>query len=134
MVEPMRTHLDLLPLIAGSILGLLTCPATAKPVLLYSRYFNAEGEARYVPDKDYSEVLQRLGSTFEVRAEQAEPTSALLDSVDVVLISNPSHTAAADHPARRQSVPERASPLRCAAPLVPRSLACAAATARGRCH
>jgi gluconolactonase len=99
MVDPMRIHLHLLPLIAGGVLGLLPCPAAAQPVLLYSRYFNAEGEARYVPDKDYSEVLQRLGETFEVRAEQAEPTSALLDGVDVVLISNPSHAAAGDHPA-----------------------------------
>ena len=68
MVDPMRIHLHLLPLIAGGVLGLLPCPAAAQPVLLYSRYFNAEGEARYVPDKDYSEVLQRLGETFEVRA------------------------------------------------------------------
>ena len=35
----------------------------AKPVLLYSRYYNAEGENRYLPDDTYKQVLayQPLG-------------------------------------------------------------------------
>ena len=32
----------------------------ANPVLLYSRYFNAEGEARYLPEGTYAQVLKRL--------------------------------------------------------------------------
>ena len=34
--------------------------ASAKPVLLYCRYFNAEGETRYLPDGNFKEVLSRL--------------------------------------------------------------------------
>ena len=39
--------------------------ATSKPVLLYSRYFNAEGEDRYLPDgtfkeQDNWEIFHRL--------------------------------------------------------------------------
>ncbi|MCB1100592.1 MAG: SMP-30/gluconolactonase/LRE family protein [Verrucomicrobiae bacterium] len=94
----MRIIRRLLPLVAGVTLCIPPCPA-AQPVLLYSRYFNAEGEDRYVPDKDYSEVLQKLGETFEIRVNRNEPTSEALADVDVVLISNPSQAAVPGHPA-----------------------------------
>lgn len=81
---------------------LLLCSATlmaAQPVFLYARHFNAEGEKRYVPDKDYSQVLERLGETFEVRVNRDEPTLMNLLDVDVILISNPSQSAVSGHPA-----------------------------------
>ncbi len=41
--------------------------ADSKPVFLYSRYFNAPGESRYLPDGSYKDLLQRLGKNFDVR-------------------------------------------------------------------
>lgn len=70
-----------------------------KPVLLYSRYYNAEGETRYLPDGSYSEILAALGEDFEVRVHGERPSKKLLRDVDVVLISNPSKSAVKDHPA-----------------------------------
>src|SRR5688572_2689599 len=46
--------------------------AAKKPVLLYSRYFNAVGETRYLPDGSYKDVLEKLRADFEVRVH-AEP-------------------------------------------------------------
>jgi hypothetical protein len=37
--------------------------ADQTPVLLYSRYFNAKGETRYLPDGTYKDVLTRLRAT-----------------------------------------------------------------------
>jgi unsaturated rhamnogalacturonyl hydrolase len=73
--------------------------APAKPVFLYSRYFNAEGETRYLPDGTYAQVLQRLQTQFEVRANQAPLTDATLAGVKVVLIANPSDQAVSNNPA-----------------------------------
>jgi hypothetical protein len=56
--------------------------AKSKPVLLYSRYFNAEGEDRYLPNGNYKAFLEKLRGDF-----------------DVVLIANPSEKAAKDNPA-----------------------------------
>ncbi|MGK0186703.1 MAG: hypothetical protein ACI9R3_002486, partial [Verrucomicrobiales bacterium] len=78
--------------------GLLPVSAS-QPTLLYARYFNAEGEGRYVPEKDYSQVLEQLAKSFEIRVNREEPTATSLQEVDVILISNPSHAAVADHPA-----------------------------------
>jgi hypothetical protein len=61
-----------------------------KPVFLYSRYYNAEGEKRYLPDGSYSEILKQLRSEFEVRVHAERPTRKNLKDVDVILISNPS--------------------------------------------
>ena len=36
----------------------------SKPVLLYSRYYNAEGEERYLPDGNYSAVIKQLSADF----------------------------------------------------------------------
>ncbi len=70
-----------------------------KPVLLYSRYYNAEGETRYLPDGTYSDILAALGEEFDVRIHADRPTRKVLKDVDVILISNPSLNAVDDHPA-----------------------------------
>src|ERR1035437_7176223 len=73
--------------------------APAKPVFLYSRYFNAEGETRYLPDGTYEQVLQRLQTQFEVRVNHEPLTDATLAGVKVVLIANPRNQAVGNHPA-----------------------------------
>ncbi len=70
----------------------------SKPVLLYSRYFNAEGEARYLPDGNYKDVLERLRADFEVRVHAKPLTRESLADVSLVLIANPSDQAVAGHP------------------------------------
>jgi hypothetical protein len=67
--------------------------APAKPLFLYCRYFNAEGETRYLPDGTYQDVLRRLQAQFEVRANRAPLTEGSLAGVGVVLIANPSDRA-----------------------------------------
>jgi hypothetical protein len=54
--------------------------SAAKPVFLYSRYFNAEGETRYLPEGTYQDVLRRLQAQFEVRANREALTDASLSS------------------------------------------------------
>lgn len=71
----------------------------AKPVLLYSRYFNAEGESRYLPDGTFQQVLSRLRQFFVVRITDLRLTPETLADVNVVLIANPSDKAVGDHPA-----------------------------------
>lgn len=79
-------------------LTLAAAESTKKPVLLYSRYFNAVGETRYLPDGNYKEVLTRLRGEFEVRVH-AEPLNAKsLAGVNAVLIANPSDKAAGTNP------------------------------------
>ena len=81
------------------ILLVLQVAARAEvPRVLYSRYFNADGEARYLPDRDYSEILAHLERSFEVRANRSEPTEDVLKEIDVLLISNPSANAVGDGP------------------------------------
>jgi len=70
-----------------------------KPVFLYSRYFNAEGESRYLPDGNYKDVLTRLGKDFEVRVHNKPLTAETLADVKLVLIANPSDKAVSNHPA-----------------------------------
>ena len=64
--------------------------AAAKGVLLYSRYYNAEGENRYLPDGTYKEVLKNLRDDFEVRVNGKPPTPETLAGVKLLLIANPS--------------------------------------------
>src|SRR6185503_12397051 len=73
--------------------------AADKPVLLYSRYFNAEGEARYLPDGNFKEVLSRLRHHFEVRVDREPLTDERLANVRVVLLANPSDQAVSNKPA-----------------------------------
>jgi hypothetical protein len=81
-----------------------------KPVLLYSRYFNAPGEARYQPDGTYKTLLQRLESEFIVRANSDLLDDNTLRDVNVVLIANPSEKAvggnAAPHHMDRRNIEE----------------------------
>lgn len=89
--------------LVGGVLVLATIhPILAesdKPVLLYSRHYNAQGETRYLPDGSYRDVLTALKEHFEVRVDDQRPSRSLLRDVDVVLISNPSLEAVGDHPA-----------------------------------
>lgn len=77
----------------------------AKPVLLYSRYFNAKGESRYLPDGTYKEILARLGETFDVRVSDAPLNAETLKGVAVVLIANPSDKAVGGNPAPHHVTP-----------------------------
>jgi hypothetical protein len=85
-------------LISLLVLG-STEAAERKPVLLYSRYFNAPGEARYLPDGNYKEVLDRLGKEFEVQVSDKPLTAENLRDVNVVLVANPSDKAVGNNPA-----------------------------------
>jgi hypothetical protein len=73
--------------------------ADHKPVLLYSRYFNAPGEARYLPDGNYKEALDLLGKEFDVRVNDAPLNAQNLKDVKVVLVANPSDKAVEKNPA-----------------------------------
>ena len=73
--------------------------ADTKPVLLYSRYFNAEGENRYLPDGTYKEVVYRLREGFEVRVHNKPLTREALADVKLLLIVNPSDKAVSNNPA-----------------------------------
>jgi hypothetical protein len=73
-------------------------PVAKKPVLLYTRYFNAPGEARYQPDGNYKDVLARLRTEFDVRANGEPLTRQSLADVNVLLIANPSEAAAGTNP------------------------------------
>jgi len=69
-----------------------------KPVLLYSRYYNAIGEARYLPDGTYREILTRLRSEFDVRVHSQPLNAQTLAGVNVLLIANPSDKAVGTNP------------------------------------
>ena len=88
---------------------LTVCPLPAqpaKPVLLYSRTWNAAGEARYQPDGTYSGILARMKKSFDVKIGSGPVTSASLAGVAVILIANPSDKAVEGHPAPRHVVAE----------------------------
>ena len=70
----------------------------SKPVLLYSRYYNAQGEDRYLPEGTYKDVLQRLRSEFDVRVNNKLLTRETLADVKVLLIANPSDKAVGTNP------------------------------------
>lgn len=72
--------------------------ARGKPVLLYSRHFNAAGESRYLPDGTYKEVLARLRVEFEVRVHGESLTAKSLAGVNTILIANPSDKAVGANP------------------------------------
>ena len=82
----------------GSPLRAADAVERSKPVLLYSRHFNAAGETRYLPDGTYKEVLRRLRDEFEVRVHNQPLTARTLADVNVLLIANPSDKAVGDHP------------------------------------
>ena len=88
--------LFLLPLCAQSLFA-ADSPAK-KPVLLYSRYYNAAGETRYLPDGTYKEILTRLRDEFDVRVNSQPLNAQTLAGVNVLLIANPSDKAVGTNP------------------------------------
>ena len=83
-------------LIAGGVAFAAQATAAdqpAKPVLLYSLYYHAEGEQQYLPDGNYSEFLGRLKEDFDVRVNADRPSPATLKGVAVLMIVNPSDVA-----------------------------------------
>jgi len=70
----------------------------AKPVLLYTRYYNAEGESRYLPDGTFKDVLGRLREHFNVRIHRRPLTAESLADVKLLLIANPSDKAVSNNP------------------------------------
>ena len=72
-------------------------PAGDKPVLLYSRYFNADGETRYLPDGTFKDLLARLRQHFDVRVHAKALTKETLADVKLVLIANPNDKAVGNH-------------------------------------
>ena len=59
-------------------------------MLLYSRYYNAEGESRYLPEGTYKQVIQGLRQDFAVRVDNKPLTRESLAEVKLLLIANPS--------------------------------------------
>jgi hypothetical protein len=69
-----------------------SCAAKAappKPVFLYCRYFNAEGETRYLADGNYKGVVGRLSGDYDVRVQSKPLTDQNLSDVKVLLTSTP---------------------------------------------
>jgi len=89
--------------VATAFLCTLAIPALraadSKPVFLYSRYFNAPGEARYLADGNYREVLQRLAKDFRVQTHDQPLDAATLAGVNLLLIANPGDIAVSNQPA-----------------------------------
>lgn len=85
------------------VLCLTICPGSeaadgGKPVLLYSRYYNAQGETRYLPDGTFKDVLQRLRGEFEVQVHNQPLTRDTLRGVNLLLVANPSDKAVGTNP------------------------------------
>jgi unsaturated rhamnogalacturonyl hydrolase len=96
---PWHLALSLLALLVFIGFGFVdSVQAAEKPVLLYSRYFNARGESRYLPDGTYKDVLEKLGRTFQVRSSDEPLNAQTLKGVSLVLIANPSDKAVAKNP------------------------------------
>jgi hypothetical protein len=106
----MKTRTTLFLLCAICAVLAVFSPAEAadgrKPVLLYSRYFNAKGETRYLPDGTYKDVLDRLRESFELRVNDQPLNANTLSGVAVVLIANPSDQAVGENPRPHHCTPE----------------------------
>lgn len=72
--------------------------SSSKPVLLYSYYFNAEGENRYPADGNFSEYMMELQKDFEVRVHAEPLNEETLSDVKVLLIANPNDKAVEGFP------------------------------------
>ena len=97
-LSKIRIILSALSLLALCVAGLAADSPAKKPVLLYSRYFNAVGEARYLPDGTYKEFLTRLRTEFDVRVHSQPLNEQTLAGVNVLLIANPSDMAVGTNP------------------------------------
>src|SRR6185295_6043914 len=94
-VSSRRLLLSICLLLATSLPHLFaTEPEAKRPTLLYSRYFNAAGESRYLPDGTYKNILTRLDQEFDFRVHSVPLNDQSLADVNVVLIANPSDKAA----------------------------------------
>ena len=67
-------------------------------MLLYSRYFNAKSDTRYLAEGSYTDVLERLKRDFEIRVHDRPLTAKTLKGVSLLLIVNPNQEAVADGP------------------------------------
>lgn len=86
-------------LLAAGIADLAAADSPVKkPVLLYSRYYNAIGESRYLPDGTYREILMRLRDEFDVPVHSQPLNAQTLAGVNVLLIANPSDKAVGTNP------------------------------------
>ena len=98
-----RSFLVTLTLAVGGVSSLAPGGPAAepghKPVLLYSRCYNAEGENRYEPDGTYKQVIQRLRADFDVRIHKKPLTREALEDVKLLFIVNPSDKAVSNNPA-----------------------------------
>jgi hypothetical protein len=97
-----KYHLLTLGLMVGGHTGSTwsgwSADSPSRPVLLYGRYYNAEGENRYLPDDTYKQVIQRLRQDFDVRVHNKPPTRETLADVKLLFIVNPSDKAVGNHP------------------------------------
>jgi hypothetical protein len=97
-----KSHLLTLSLMLGCVItpnwSGWSADSPAKPVLLYSRFYNAEGENRYLPDDTYKQVIQRLRQDFDVRVHNHALTPETLRDVKLLFIVNPSDKAVGNHP------------------------------------
>jgi hypothetical protein len=87
-----------LAVLVGVPRAMVAQEVSPKPTLLYSRYFNAEGDTRYLPAGTYKVVLERLREHYEVRVNDLPFTPANLTAVRVVLIANPNDQAVGTNP------------------------------------
>ena len=78
--------------------GSVAAEAQGKPVLLYSRYFNAKGEDRYSAETTYRDVIAKLRESFDVRVNDEPLNAQTLKGVSLVMIANPSDKAAPNNP------------------------------------
>jgi hypothetical protein len=86
-------------LLTAGIADLAAADSPAKkPVLLYSRYYNAVGETRYLSDGTYQEILTRLRNEFDVGVHSQPLNAQTLAGVNVLLIANPSDKAVGTNP------------------------------------
>jgi len=92
--KPLYVFIFLMAIIATAA----DSPDAKKPVLLYCRYFNAQGESRYLPDGNYKDILDRLRAEFDVRVNDQPLNADTLAGVNVVLVANPSDKAAGTNP------------------------------------
>ena len=75
-----------------------TADSAARPTLLYSRYYNAQGETRYLPDGTFKDVLGRLNGEFNVQVHSRPLNRETLAGVKLLLIANPSDKAVGANP------------------------------------
>ncbi len=92
------SFLSFIAILLAQPLPLTAADAPKKPVLLYSRHFNAAGETRYLPDGTFKEILTKLRGEFDVRVNSDPLTAKTLAGVNVLLIANPSDKAVGQNP------------------------------------